>query len=257
LKIPVSITKRAKRLGATKITYVRTFSDGTDSVQVQADITITTEAGATFSVERLQLYFENRRAEITVKKNTPKLNAYADIRYTGTGLLEGFWEVDGRLLSHVKRHLVFGKTVTFKAPDVPPIPTFDTGTHRLRFVLIRPDGAIPLPEAIYFVTADTFKQIAPPLSLVSPRPSASVDYAPTTFQWEGKDGVVLCLIEFLEEGEETPIFSAYRKSTEYTLPPHVLTNVFSPGKSYLWRVKGFDGNNNMTRESGIYQFSFK
>jgi hypothetical protein len=257
VNIPVSVTRRAKSLGATKITYGRIFSDGNDFVQVQADITVTTEAGAKFSVKRLQLYFDNRRAEITVKRNTPKVNAYADIRYTGSGLLEGFWEVDGRLLHHVKRHIVFGGTVTLKAPDIPPIPTFDSGTHRLRFVLIRPDGAIPLPEAIYFVTEDTFRPKASPLSLISPRPSAAVDYAPTTFQWEGRDGSVLCLIEFLEEGEEAPIYSTYRRSAEYTLSSAVLTSVFSPGKSYLWRVKGFDSLNNIAGESKLSRFRFR
>jgi len=233
LRIPVSVTKKAKILGATRLTYVRTFSDGTDSVQVKADITITTEAGANFRVERLHLYFDNMRGEITIKKNSPKLIAYADIRFTGSGLLEGFWEVDGRLLSHVKKHLFFGRTVTIKAPEVPPLPTFDPGSHRLRFVPTRPDKPIPLPVAIYFVKDDTFKPIAP-ARMVSPRPLPPIGYIPTRIQLGGKEDSNLCPNEFLEELDESPLFSACRKSTGYSTPPHFLTNVFFPRKNYLW-----------------------
>jgi hypothetical protein len=216
-----------------------------------------TTAGTGLSIKRLQLYFDNRRAETTVKKNTPALKAFADIRYAGTGLLEGLWEVDGRLLSHVKKHLVFGGSIIFVAPETPPIPTFEAGIHHLRFVLTRPDEDIPIPVAIYFVTEEKFRPKALPMDLISPGDGSTVDFATVTFTWEEKDGSVLYLIEFLEEGWGSPIFSTFKKNGEYTMPSPILKSIFSPGKEYLWRVKVFDTEKNVTGESRLSRFRFK
>ncbi len=256
LNIPVSIVKRAERLGTTRITYVRTFTDTTVSVTAQTEITVTTEAGAEFRITRLQLYFENKRAEITVKRNQPELKAYADIRFTGSGLLQGFWEVDGRILSNVYRHFVYGRTITIETPDIPPLPTFETGTHRVRLVITDPSQDIPFPEAIYFVTAEEFREMFP-INLVHPQDNAEIDYSRVTFKWEGKNQTVTYLIEFLEKGGEKPIFSAYTKKAEYKLPLPVLKSIFVPGMSYLWSVKGFDTNNNITGDSQVFRFTFK
>ncbi len=256
LIIPVAITKRAERLGTARVTYTRTFSNTELSVTAQPEIVVTTEAAAEFSITRLQLYFENRRAEITVKRNQPLLKAYADIRFTGSGLLQGYWEVDGRILSNVNQHLVYGRTVTIQSPDIPALPTFDPGAHRVRFVITSPKEEIPLPEAVYFVRAEEFRKKLP-IKLVFPDNASELAYSPPGFRWRAGDATVVYLIEFYEEGGRKPVFSAYTRGTDYSLPPVVLKRVFSPGKVYLWRVKGFDTENDVAGESPVYRFSFK
>ncbi len=260
LVIPIRIIRRAEQLQVNRFQYRRQFSYGcltpiapdTGTVQV----TLTSEAAAEFSITRLQLYFENRRAEITVKRNQPSLKAYADIRFVGSGFLRGYWEVDGRILSYVNMNLVYGRSVTVESPDVPPLPTFVTGTHILKFVITSPSLDLPLPEAIYFVTAEEFgKKFY--INLVSPMDKSEIDYSPPTFKWEGGDQKVTHLIEFLEEGNGKPIFSAYTKRFDYSLPEAVLISIFSPGKSYFWRVKSFDAENNVIGESPLFQFTFK
>ena len=49
---------------------------------------------AGLKIERMSIYFENDRPEITVKRNYP-LRAYVEIEYSGNGLLIGQWEVEG------------------------------------------------------------------------------------------------------------------------------------------------------------------
>jgi hypothetical protein len=264
--IPIAVIKRAEQLGLNRFLYTRTFAmsgcfTGGGPQTSITQIALAGEATAEFSINRLQLYFENHRAEITVKKNQPALKAFVDIRFTGSGLLRGYWEVDGRILTYVNRHLVYGRQVTLEFPEIPRpkelqyLPTIDAGTHIVRFIIISPTLTVTPPEAIYFVTAEEYAKR--PIALLSPRDKSEVDYSPVTFKWEGKDQPVTYLIEFLEEVGQKPIFSAYTKRTFYVLPLPVLKSVFSPGKSYFWRVKGFDVDNKIVGESPEFKFTFK
>ncbi|MEW6374316.1 MAG: hypothetical protein AB1502_00810, partial [Thermodesulfobacteriota bacterium] len=258
--IPIRVIKMAEQLNVNRFQYRRTFNFtcnvpvGPQTATVQ--VSVTGEATAEFSITRLQLYFENHRAEITVKRNQPALKAYADIRFVGSGLLRGYWEVDGRILSHVITHLVYGRSITLESPEIPPLPTFITGTHIVRFIITNPIHTVTPPEAIYFVTAEEFRERLP-IRLVYPKDKSEMDYSPITFKWEERERKSVYLVEFLEEGDEKPIFSAYAKALEYTLPEPVLKGIFTPGKKYSWRVKGFDADNNIVGESALFQFTFK
>jgi hypothetical protein len=116
LVIPVGVLERAERMGTTRITYVRNFNGASISLRASVEISVTTAAGAEFKVTRLRLYFENNRPDITVKRNQPSVNAYAEISFVGSGLLQGYWEVDGRIISTVNRNFVYGQSVTIVTP---------------------------------------------------------------------------------------------------------------------------------------------
>jgi hypothetical protein len=266
LVVPIGVIKRAEQLGVRTFQYRRTFSFTSCLVTpppeiVTVQLAVTTAAGAEFSINRLQLYFENDRAEITVKKNQPGIKAFVDIRFTGSGLLRGHWEVDGRILSYVNRHLVYGRQVTLEFPEIPRpkelqyLPTIDAGTHIVRFVVSSPVRTVTPPEAIYFVTAEEYAK--GPIHLIFPKDKSEENYSPVTFKWEGRDQPTTYLVEFLEEIGQKPIFSAYTKARSYVLPMPVLKSVFSPGGSYFWRVKGFDEDNNTIGESPEFKFTFK
>jgi hypothetical protein len=258
--IPIRVVRMAQELNIYRFQFRRSFTytcaaapppPETATVQV----VVTGEATAPFSINRLQIYFENHRAEITVKKDQPGLKAFVDIRFAGSGLLQGYWEVDGRVLSYVNQHLVYGRQITLESPDIPALPTIDTGTHIVRFIITNPTLTVTPPEAIYFVAAEEFAR--KPIRLISPRDKSKEDYLPVTFKWEGRDQPTTYLIEFLEEVGQKPIFSAYTKRTSYVLPLSVLKSVFSPAKTYFWRVKGFDEDNKIVGESPEFRFTFK
>jgi len=215
------------------------------------------KAGTTLRVERVQIYFENRRAEITTERDAVALKAFAEIKYEGSGLFEGFWEIDGRLISNVKRHIPYGKRLTLVTPDIPPLPTVKTGTHRVRFVITRPEKEIPLPVGIYLVTEKRAVPEKVHVKLVSPPDGIDLTYEKLTFSWEGKEGNAIYLVEFFEDKGETPIFSAYSKKSRYRIHPAVLSTYFSPGKDYSWRVKIFNSEKNRTGVSPLFRFGFK
>jgi hypothetical protein len=212
------------------------------------------EAGV-FKVTRLQLYFANQRAETVIDKNDSGLKAYADITFEGTGLLQGFWEVDGRILASVNRHIGSDMAkLTLSTPDVPGIPTFESGAHRLRLVVTSPALASILPEAIYFVAGKPFESL--PLKTLSPAPGGLLPFAPAIFNWEGREGAASYLITFFG-ADEKPVFSAYTRDSDYQLVPAILENSFSPGREYLWKVVSYGAEQNQLGASRMTKFKFK
>lgn len=91
---------------------------------------VAAQSVANLSIKRIELYFENRRADTTVMKDYPNLKAFADITFIGSGLFQGYWQVDSRILSYVNQHLTFGGSVTIQTPKIPPLPTKEMGFAR-------------------------------------------------------------------------------------------------------------------------------
>jgi hypothetical protein len=207
-------------------------------------------------IRRIELYFDNKRPEITVKRNYADLRAFADIAFTGSGLLEGFWEVDGRVLSQFSHHILFSGTLTLETPPVPNLPTFEPGTHIVKFIITRPEDGIPLPSMLYFVTPGEQLQKTVELALVSPDDNVLLEYAPVEFTWKGFDEKTFYVIQFYERPEDKPIFSICVDSTSYELKGHVLNNIFFAGRSYYWQVKG-GREDDMFGESTMRTFYFK
>ena len=220
------------------------------------DAALTTEAGATFDIQRIELYFENRRADITIKRNYPDLKAFADIKFSGSGLLQGYWEVDGRILSHVNQHLTFRGSITLQTPQIPPLPTFDTGTHIVKFAITNPTKGVPLPSILYFVTPADFKGSPIAIKLISPADKSLLENTPVKFEWTKLDSKSTYVIQFYEKPESKPMFSLYLHDSSYTLPKSVLKRIFVPGKKYYWKVKGY-GTGDSIGESQIMRFTLK
>ena len=260
ITISSSITQKALSMGSTAMTYSRTFTSGSYTVTTQVEIRITTEAAADFRITKMQLYFQNRQPDITIKRNDKSLRTYARINYVGSGLLQGYWEVDGNFLSNVVQTISPGTTVTIGSPTPPMLPTFSSGSHRIRFVVTKPYQDIPFPEIRYYVTAEepepeAVKKLAP-VSLLFPHNKSVISYAPITFLWTRREvGLATYFLEFYHKDEVKPLFSAYTKNPNYRLPETILKKFFSPGKIYTWKVKGFDTFNNVAAESTLFTFT--
>jgi hypothetical protein len=257
INVPVRVTERALQRKATNFIYTRTFVGPGISMNAVVSFAITTEAGAAFEIKRIELYFENRRAEATVERDYPHLRAFADIRFVGSGLLEGYWEVDGRRLSTVAQNLLYGSSVILETPEIPPLPTYDTGTHIVRFIITKPETGISLPSILYFVTPEEFKAILVDIKLMSPIDDSVINYAPLKFEWENLNKSTLFVIQYFDKLNSRPVFSAYTKEAFYSLPVVALEGIFSPGQRYYWKVRGYDTENNIIGESKVWSFTFR
>ncbi len=257
IMVPVRVLERVMNKRLTGFTYVRNFSGSTGAFSASVNFTIATEAGADFDIKSIGLYFENRRPEATVEQNIPNLRAYADIRSVGSGLLEGYWEVDGRILSKVSMHLTFAGTVTLETPETPPLPTFDPGSHVVSFVVTNPHVGIQMPSMLYFVVPGSISCSIVQMRLLAPADGAEVAFEQIKFEWEQVKDTSLYLIAFYESRDAKPIFSAFAKRTSYRLPGAVLKSVFRPGKKYFWKVTGFDSKRNVICQNKAQSFVFR
>jgi len=252
--IPANVIRTVLNSGLTSFTYRRTFSNGDAA---NARITITSDAAAAFGINRIELYFDNRRAEITVPKHFPNLTAFAEIRFTGSGILEGYWEVDGRVISRVYQMLTFGSSVTLRTPEIPAMPTFDPGTHIVRFIITNPVSSLPVPALVYYITPDEFRPRPVDVGLKAPTEGSPLPRSAARFEWEPFKGASLFLVEYFENPAERPLFSAYTREPFYLLPELASKDLFAPGAKYYWKVTGYNNKDNIVVESAMRSFTIK
>ena len=204
------------------------------------------------NIQRINLYFNNQRPKITVNQYQRDLKAFAEIRYTGSGQLQGQWEIDGRLFFKVRKQLLRGRQkVILQTPLAPPLPTYAVGSHQVRFVITRPVGTLEAPRAIYFVAAEP-DPLQSEIRLSVPKDRQSMICEPTTFRWETVSEVFVYLIEFIEAGGDDPAFSAYAKKSEYTLEENACKALFTAGGSYRWRVKALNQEGHVIGQSNEF-----
>jgi hypothetical protein len=200
-------------------------------------------------IQRLDIFLNNRLPKMSVKQYQRDLKAYAEIRYTGAGLLQGQWEIDGRVFSKVHKQLYQGaRKVTIQTPLAPPLPTYAVGTHRIKFVITRPEPAFAAPLAIYFVEAEP-DRIDVPIRLSEPPDNKSTACIPFTLRWEAAGKAYVYLVEFIAADGIDPVFSAYAKEPAYTLREDLCRSLSSAGHKYRWRVKALSQEGQVIGES--------
>jgi hypothetical protein len=260
LSIPVALVERALQRGANSFIYTRTFGGaGARGETVTIAFQITGEAASSFTLKRVELYFDRdrRSIEASVDQYTKGFKAYAELRFVGSGNLRGYWEVDGRILGSVNRHLAIGPTVVLETPEAPPLPTFEAGTHLLRFIVTSPDVAFELPTIAYTVLPAKTENLLEQVLTVSPEPGALLDCLPPTVSWNRLTKPYLYEVVFFSEPEGNQIFTAYAKEPFYTVPIMPFRAVFVPGKTYWWKVRVFGGEGEFLGESQLSMFRFK
>lgn len=261
-KLPAGVQKIAMAKGSGVVVYERTFVNGTISGVARIIYSVASTTGAGFAIERLNIYFDNRRPDITIDRNFPKLRAHVDIGFVGTGQLQGHWEVDGRIIGFENRHVTFGTSMagtqylTFDTPEIPPLPTFDVGSHVVRFVITNPVITVPQPAAIYFVREEEYLA-ATRIVLLQPGDRSENAAGRLQFAWEGLRRSNTYLVEFFGPRGEKPIFSALTRKPEYVLPEITLGKIFEKGTAYTWKVRSLDDRNRVIGESDLWRFDLK
>jgi hypothetical protein len=269
ITVSPSVIDRALNQRVNTFVYQRTFSlDSSAKVRTYAQsqvvlttsltLNVATEATTAFDIKNIQLYFDNRKIDVTVDRNYPKLKAYVDILPLGSGLLQGNWTVDGRIIGNVIQPVTSGQLLKLQTPDIPPLPTFEVGTHLLRFNVTNPVTAVPMPTVLYYVNPTESKLALARLTLVSPGGGSLHKFSPLTFQWEGLNNLPLYIIEFFnDEKEMSPLFSAFTKKSVYSLPPNGFSKYFETGSTYYWKVTALNEGKNPIAESERRKFSFR
>lgn len=239
--IPAGILRQARSLGATSITYGRSFMLGNAGVgTASVIIRPTSPLAADFRITAIRLYFDNLRPEITVRRNQPNLVVNARLNYVGTGLLRARWRIDGRPGALVTRHLVSAKgTVVLTSPRINALPTFMTGSHRVSLEILKPEPGIRTPVATYFVTAAEY-QPAKPITLTAPAPQAKLTAGQVELQWQPLAGPGFYLVEFLSGPKGERLLAALTRKPRYRLPADLWRQYLAGAKRLYWRVSKLD-----------------
>lgn len=185
--VPSDVVFRALKLGYNVINYTRVFDDGSGPVNGHFTITIRSSAAAGFNVTRIALAFDNG-SSVRVAALNEKIQVSAEIGFTGSGSLQGLWEVAGpvaagqpffRPLAPVHQPLTMGNKQTLASAD---LPTETAGTYLLRLRITEPKPGFTEPVLRYVVLGARPAETRP-LAVVAP--ANDVLLAPdTSFAWE-------------------------------------------------------------------------
>lgn len=283
LLVPADVIYRAHKMGLTSFTYFRDFEDeGTLSGQPGfVTINIVSSAAAGFSVSRLALAFDNG-APVRVLGMKESLQAEAEIGFSGSGLVQGVWEVAGpsstsgqpvyRTLNPVRQYLTGGSPQTLRSPT---LPTDSSGFYLVRFRITDPVPGFEQPVLRYFVSSGKPGEVLPvvPIGLVLPAHQSLL--APDdVFAWEPIRGARAYQLEVYEAapqagdslpdlGGETatrvPALPATPPVTGMLVPGTQTKTTLSasarthlpPGGRYLWRVLAIGGDGSVVGQSPV------
>lgn len=217
--IPADVLTDAQTLGVSTIFYRRTFADAITSLagSVQINLTfppppppptapIVNNPQSVLSITRESLRFSDNSTRKLIETKT-KISAVAELKYTGSGLFDAFWEyvsplsATGRLiytpLYTVRRYLGVGGRVILQSP---PLPTSTTGQYILRLRILKtptnpngveftdnlPDG-LPILRYIVIESEDKNKVPLPPIQTNAPGDNTVLQHN-TRFNWQAVDG---------------------------------------------------------------------
>jgi hypothetical protein len=242
--IPLEVIKTAQRMGIDQIRYQRTFNARYMDAATTSSTAITVGTGFTFT--RIRITFLDNTTKKFVKRNEKIDGAQVELAYEGAGLLKGYWQVDDRILARVTKNLSFAnsRTITLKLPQVPSLPTYSIGSHRLRFVITNPRMDISFPQVIYIVTGDDLSKTHP-IHLLTPRDNSTIPADGLSFTWKNRRGVTTYRFEILKKQRDKTetVFSAYAKKAAYVIPARVARKKFSQGGAWQWRIIGMNRDN--------------
>lgn len=133
---------------------------GDDAVTTTASITIaagrSTGPLSLFRISYIQLRFQDGKPTQSVSRNA-RLVAYADIKYEGTGTLQGWWQVDGRNFNSISQSLTYARSVTIDSGIVPGLPTQESGRHEVTLRISSPTYDAFVPVIRYTVSSEEEK----------------------------------------------------------------------------------------------------
>jgi hypothetical protein len=266
LTVPPGVVEQALRTNRLPLTFRRIFRSEGNGANAEVTLRVVPSSAGPFSLVRMELSFLHPDQEpsrgrmiksstpgrITVPRHTRDLKVLAKLTYNGTGMLRAQWRVDGQVLGFVSQHLPPGRRhVTLESPDTPPMPTFDTGRHRVELEILDPAVEFDEPIIDYYVVRDRNSELQKPIRLVSPTELARLPvhkdaFKGPLFRWGPLEGASVYVVELhnartLGEGRNQPVLTARTRDTTYSLSSFDLLKLI-PSTSYAWRVMAVDGD---------------
>ncbi len=252
VQVPRNVIFRARKMGYSSLVYQRTFTDGIpDTGGIR--LVITGSGGAGFSINRISLRFDDD-SPVRLISHGDKLQAFADITFSGSGLIKAKWEIADpsstsgtpvyRTLRIVRQQLNASRSITLPSPE---LFTDRIGIHLVRLRITDPETSFETPVIRYFVSKKKPGTPKPPapMKLLAPKPGAQLTLK-TSFSWQSMAGARAYQIELYDKqgtpsGQPVTGMLVPSKQQETPLSLMVLQHL-KPGMIYLWRMVAIGEN---------------
>ena len=256
---PATIVE-AQRLGVNALLLQRTFGvapyGGTATVQ----IALGGSAGGGLALARVSLHFDDRSLVRMLRAGDTAV-AIAEINYTGSGVLNGLWEIAGPPstlgepvfvpLAATSVNLGGGGLTEVTSPVLPAtLP----GSYFVRFRVRSP----AVPFAGLLLQYAVAEAAAAPITVLSPRPHATLN-ANTRFEWRAANDAVAYRLEFYAADaaeDSAPLSGQWVPATKADAMLTVLAQThLEPGAVYRWRIIALDADSNVVGQSAFYEIN--
>lgn len=243
-------------------------------------------------IRSLQLAFDTGNDQTLVDPEQ-KLTALLTLGYSGSGMLEGRWQLaepgstDGlplfRTLTLVRQNIAGNQRLTLESPV---LPTLRAGKYLLRFCvtnrnLIPEDGGgidptCPIDEwvidASYQVQAQAVEKV---ITITGVSPNRQYVNSSTPFRWGVVGNVKVYQMQVFRLAPTGPLVSDTRALDDTSLEPQFVVGMvvpktttetplselvrskLTPGDTYLWRVTAHDEHGRLLASSSNYSFVYQ
>jgi PKD repeat protein len=107
-----------------------------------------------FKISFINMRFDNGKPYKVVPKDEMGLQAFAEIKYEGTGILIAQWLIDGSPFRMVSLPMAFAQSTVIDSGLIPGLPAFIPGLHEVTLAILQPEVEFAIPAIRYFVTVD-------------------------------------------------------------------------------------------------------
>ncbi|HVL01811.1 MAG TPA: hypothetical protein VM553_18465 [Dongiaceae bacterium] len=284
--------------GISALAYQRSFGSATADASKQSAVAsanlIITLAGTTDTakprapaaglfIHKLNLRFTNARYKRRFMPGS-SVRAKLDLRYSGTGLMQGSWQIasvvgDGSkpiftTLAQVRKQL---KLVQREFLVSPELPMQTPGSYRLRFcvepLVMAPeqmplDGQCPEPELMaeidYRIDGNDAPKATAEIEILSARAMTLSPQSP--LQWSRLKGTVVYQLQIFKSGNadvEDAVDGAEFVARMISGPERtqvylseMVRQQLQPGQQYRWRVTALDENAQLIGASEFAEFTY-
>jgi hypothetical protein len=206
------------------------------------------------NLEIAEITLDNGKYYKVIPKNSKDIRAQLKMKMRGTGIVSGYWIVDGQPYQFFNETVYQGQIKIIITPEVPGLPVFDPGMHTVTVQLTRPADEVVFPTMRYFVLPYE-NQIA----TLTPRDGAIIkEDEMAEFSWESALGGSYYQIAFadslfpLMRNEETVKWLDCPDRLRFT-PDAGTWNALRRNQWVFWKVRARDSGKSVVAESGIQE----
>jgi hypothetical protein len=206
------------------------------------------------NLEIAEIALDNGKYYKVVPKNSKNIRAQLRMKMRGTGIVSGYWIVDGQPYQFFNETVYQGQIKTLLTPEIPGLPVFDPGMHTITVQLTRPESEVVFPTLRYFVLPYENE-----IATLAPRDGAIIkEDEVAEFSWEGALGGSYYQIAFanslfpLMRNDESLKWLDCPDRLRFT-PDAGTWNALQRNQWSYWKVRAMDSGKGIVAESGIQE----